>query len=31
MIRVFELSNELVDLYRQFGHALEDANGESGR
>ena len=28
---VFELSNDLVKLYRQFGHALEDANGASGK
>jgi hypothetical protein len=29
--RVFELSDKLVDLYREFGHALEDANGARGR
>jgi peroxiredoxin len=28
---VFELSNELVELYREFGHALEDFNGADGR
>lgn len=28
---VFELSDELVKLYRRFGHPLEEANGESGR
>lgn len=28
---VFELSDDLVELYRQFGHALEDANGASGK
>ena len=27
---VFELSDELVELYRQFGHALEDFNGADG-
>jgi peroxiredoxin len=27
---VFELSHELLKLYRQFGHALEDFNGEAG-
>src|SRR5438046_1556108 len=27
---VFELSNDLLALYREFGHALEEANGESG-
>jgi len=28
---VFELNDELLQLYRQFGHALEEANGESGK
>ena len=28
---VFELSGELLKLYRQFGHALEDFNGKAGR
>jgi peroxiredoxin len=28
---VFELSEELLKLYRQFGHALEDFNGETGK
>ena len=28
---VFELSDELIELYRQFGHALENANGASGK
>jgi peroxiredoxin len=28
---VFQLSDDLVKLYRQFGHALEDANGASGK
>jgi peroxiredoxin len=27
---VFELSDELVELYRKFGHALEDFNGADG-
>jgi peroxiredoxin len=27
---VFELSDELVELYRKFGHALEDFNGAAG-
>lgn len=27
---VFELGKELLKLYRQFGHALEDFNGETG-
>jgi peroxiredoxin len=27
---VFELSDKLVELYRQFGHALEDFNGADG-
>ena len=27
---VFQLSDELVALYRQFGHALEDFNGATG-
>ncbi len=27
---VFELSDRLVELYRQFGHALEDFNGADG-
>jgi peroxiredoxin len=27
---VFELSDELVELYRKFGHALEDVNGADG-
>jgi len=27
---VFELSRELLRLYRQFGHPLDEANGESG-
>lgn len=27
---VFELSADLVELYRQFGHALEDFNGAAG-
>jgi peroxiredoxin len=27
---VFELSDELVELYRRFGHALEDFNGADG-
>jgi peroxiredoxin len=27
---VFELSDELVELYRKFGHALEDFNGANG-
>jgi peroxiredoxin len=27
---VFELSDELIALYRQFGHALEDFNGTDG-
>jgi peroxiredoxin len=28
---VFQLSDDLVKLYRQFGHPLEDANGASGK
>jgi peroxiredoxin len=28
---VLELSEELLKLYRQFGHALEDFNGETGK
>ena len=28
---VFELSDKLLKLYRQFGHALEDFNGETGK
>jgi len=28
---VFKLSDNLLELYRSFGHALEDANGESGK
>jgi peroxiredoxin len=28
---VFELSDQLLELYRQFGHALEVANGEGGK
>jgi len=28
---VFELSDDLVELYRNFGHALEEANGNSGK
>jgi peroxiredoxin len=28
---VFELSDELLELYRQSGHALEEANGEGGK
>jgi peroxiredoxin len=28
---VFELSNELLKLYRRFGHPLEDANGICGK
>jgi peroxiredoxin len=28
---VFELSDELVALYRQLGHALEDFNGTAGK
>jgi peroxiredoxin len=28
---VFELSDDLVELYRRFGHSLEDANGASGK
>jgi len=28
---VFKLSKGLLDLYRTFGHALEDANGASGK
>jgi len=28
---VFELSKELLKLYRHFGHALEDFNGETGK
>jgi len=28
---VFQLSDDLVKLYRQFGHALEDANGARGK
>ena len=28
---VFELNDELLALYRQFGHALEEANGEGGK
>jgi peroxiredoxin len=27
---VFELSDDLIELYRQFGHPLEDVNGPSG-
>jgi peroxiredoxin len=27
---VFELSDKLAELYRQFGHPLEEVNGESG-
>jgi peroxiredoxin len=27
---VFELSDGLLELYRQFGHALEDSNGADG-
>ena len=27
---VFELSDDLLELYRRFGHPLEDANGASG-
>ena len=27
---VFELSDKLLELYRQFGHALEDFNGAAG-
>jgi hypothetical protein len=27
---VFDLSDEVLDVYRPLGHALEDANGESG-
>jgi len=28
---VFKLSKGLLDLYRTFGHALEDANGARGK
>jgi len=28
---VFELSDDLVELYRNFGHPLEEANGNSGK
>jgi len=28
---VFELSDDLVELYRNFGYPLEEANGSSGR
>ena len=28
---VFELSDPLLELYRQFGHALEEANGKGGK
>jgi peroxiredoxin len=28
---VFELSKELLKLYRHFGHALEDFNGATGK
>src|SRR6266576_3000717 len=28
---VFELRDDLVELYRNFGHALEEANGNSGK
>jgi peroxiredoxin len=28
---VFELSNQLIELYRQFGHPMEIANGPAGR
>jgi len=28
---VFKLSDNLLELYRSLGHALEDANGESGK
>lgn len=27
----FEITDELVELYQQFGHALEEANGASGK
>ena len=27
----FELSDDLVELYRQFDHALEEANGGTGK
>jgi len=27
---VFELSDKLIELYRKFGHALEDFNGVDG-
>ena len=28
---VFELSDELLELYRQSGHPLEEANGKGGK
>ncbi|MBY0506547.1 MAG: AhpC/TSA family protein [Bryobacteraceae bacterium] len=28
---VFSLSSELVELYRRFGHALEEVNGQTGQ
>jgi peroxiredoxin len=28
---VFELSDDLVELYRQFDHGLEEANGGTGK
>lgn len=28
---VLELSNELIELYRPFGHPMEIANGPAGR
>jgi peroxiredoxin len=28
---VFELSDQLLELYRQFGHALEEVNGRCGK
>lgn len=28
---VFELSDDLVELYRKFGHPLDEANGEGGK
>ena len=28
---VFELSDKLLEFYRQFGHSLDEANGEGGK